>query len=479
MNYSDELEFIKNEMFSAFQNHGKTELNTVQKSAFDLVTDIDLKIEKRLTAAIRDKYPSDRIHGEEFSSSENIDDRTWTIDPIDGTCNMASGSGLYGMQCSLIENGEIVLGIVYLPHFEEWIYATKNSGCYCNGRQIKINDKVKVNNAIVSFGDYPHNDKEYLADIQHIAIKRLYSKIAKIRMFGAACMDFSFVAQGRTHGTVVITKNVWDIAPGLIICKEAGAVLTNLVGLPYKFGDDGVVAASNEILSELITDSFSQKYEIKISGHKYDFSACIFDFDGVIADTEKFYYKAWRKAINSIGFDLTEEEYLPLKSTGRNNILAFFEEKCGKKFTDEQRCELLKIKDDDFKKAVSNISKNDMIAGAEEFLQRLKCAQIKTGVASSSKTAKELINKLSLNDMFGVMLDGQTDLPKKPLPDIFLKVMKMLGVEPATCLVFEDSPSGIEAAVNAGATVIAVGGIEDTRAVARIDDFYELKFYED
>ena len=64
MNYSDELEFIKNEMFSAFQNHGKTELNTVQKSAFDLVTDIDLKIEKRLTAAIRDKYPSDRIHGE-------------------------------------------------------------------------------------------------------------------------------------------------------------------------------------------------------------------------------------------------------------------------------------------------------------------------------------------------------------------------------------------------------------------------------
>ena len=159
--------------------------------------------------------------------------------------------------------------------------------------------------------------------------------------------------------------------------------------------------------------------------------------------------------------------------------MAFFEEKCGKKFTDEQRCELLKIKDDDFKKAVSNISKNDMIAGAEEFLQRLKCAQIKTGVASSSKTAKELINKLSLNDMFGVMLDGQTDLPKKPLPDIFLKVMKMLGVEPATCLVFEDSPSGIEAAVNAGATVIAVGGIEDTRAVACIDDFYELKFYED
>ena len=139
----------------------------------------------------------------------------------------------------------------------------------------------------------------------------------------------------------------------------------------------------------------------------------------------------------------------------------------------------MKIKDDDFKKAVSNISKNDMIAGAEEFLQRLKCAQIKTGVASSSKTAKELINKLSLNDMFGVMLDGQTDLPKKPLPDIFLKVMKMLGVEPATCLVFEYSPSGIEAAVNAGATVIAVGGIEDTRAVACIDDFYELKFYED
>lgn len=258
MNYLNELKFIKSAMLSAFEMYGKIKLPTTQKSAFDLVTDVDLNIEKQLTAAIRAKYPSDHIHGEEFSASENIQGRTWTIDPIDGTCNMASGSKLYGMQCSLIDNNEIVLGIVYLPHLKEWIYASKGSGCYFNGKKICVNNNCTLNNAIISFGDYPHAQNNRFGSIQHTAIKRLYPQIAKIRMFGAACMDFSFVAQGRTHGIVLITKNLWDIAPGIAICREAGAIITNLSGTPYRLGDDGVVVAANQAISDLLRDSFAQ-----------------------------------------------------------------------------------------------------------------------------------------------------------------------------------------------------------------------------
>lgn len=258
MNYRTELDFVMENMRAAYDDACDVKLNVTQKSAFDLVTDMDKKIEKALSTAIRSRFPNDRILGEEFSSDQALCGRTWTIDPIDGTCNMANGSKMFGMQCSLICDGAIVLGAVYLPHFGEWIYAVKGGGCFCNGKRIRVADGISVNNAIVSFGDYPHANP-VTAKAEHAAIGALYSQIAKIRMFGAACMDFSFVAQGRTHGSVVITTNLWDIAPGILLCEESGAVVTDLIGSPYRLGAEGVVVAANAELSKLIIRSLDQR----------------------------------------------------------------------------------------------------------------------------------------------------------------------------------------------------------------------------
>lgn len=256
MMYKTEKDFIIDIMKEAYNKCASKEFNTLQKTDFDLVTNIDLDIEKEISTAIKEKFPTDHILGEEFSHDEEIVGRTWTIDPIDGTCNMAHGIKLYGVQCSLINNGEIVLGVVYLPHFNDVIWAVKDEGAYSNDNRINVNHEVALNNAIVSFGDYPHKATTELADMQHKAIKNLYSKIAKIRMFGAACLDFTCVGQAKTDGTVIITKNLWDICPGIIICKEAGALITNLKGEDYKFGDVGVIACANSELLNLIVESF-------------------------------------------------------------------------------------------------------------------------------------------------------------------------------------------------------------------------------
>lgn len=473
MKYKHEIEFMINTMRAAFEKFGGARMNTAQKSAFDLVTDIDLNIEKYITAAIQAEFPHDRIHGEEFSSDRRVAGRTWTVDPIDGTCNMANGSKLFGMQCALIADGEIVVGAVYLPHLGETIYASKGDGCYFNGKRISVKD-VRVNNAIVSFGDYPHDNDNGLADVQHDAIKKLFPQIAKIRMFGAACMDFSFVAQGRTHGTVLFTKNLWDIAPGIVICREAGAIVTNLKGKPYKIGDDGVVAAANDELSALIRDCLAGNYKIEVGGATRTFDACIFDFDGVIADTEKFHYAAWKHAFSAYGVDMTADDYLPLRSTGKSNIIGFAERKRGAAFTDGQRARIAELKDAEFKKLSANVSDGDLIRGAREFLARVNSARVKTGVASSAKSTANMIDALGLQNEFDAVIDGNADIPKKPLPDIYLAVMKKLGVAPERCLVFEDSAAGIQAAVSSGASVIAVGGIKDERALVCVNDFAEL-----
>ena len=253
MNYNDEKNFIINEIKRSYEKLVTKEFIISQKSQFDLVTDIDLKIEKTLTDAIKNRYPDDLIVGEELSFDERITGRVWTIDPIDGTCNMARDIKLFGVQCSLIENGEIVLGVIYLPNYQEVIYAIKNQGCFLNERRVFVKE-VELNNSIVSFGDYSHKYKE-LATLQHSSIQYLYPLISKIRMFGAACIDFSNVALGRTDGCVVLTDNLWDICPGIIICKEAKAIVTNLKGKEYRIGDCGVIVATSNQLSNLLLNS--------------------------------------------------------------------------------------------------------------------------------------------------------------------------------------------------------------------------------
>lgn len=474
MKYKNEIEFISVIMRAAFDKYGGESLNTVQKSNFDLVTDIDIKIEKYITDAIHKAFPTDRIHGEEFSYNESIEGRTWTVDPIDGTCNMANGSKLFGVQCALISNGEIVVGAVYLPHFGETIYAGKGDGCYFNGKRITVDADVEFNNAIVSFGDYPHANKYNAAEIQHTAIKKLYSRIAKIRMFGAACMDFSFVAQRRTHGTVVITKNLWDIAPGIAICREAGAVVTNLKGMPYRLGDNGVVVAASARLNKLICDCIAGEYVIEADGKAKAFDACIFDFDGVIADTEKFHFAAWKHAFSAMGATFTDKDYLPLKSTGKKNIIAAVERKRGEKFTDEQKAKIAELKDSKFASLAAGVNDDDMIVGAREFASRINGACIKTAVASSAKTAGNMIARLDMKNIFDTVIDGNAPFPKKPSPDIYIAAMKRLGVSPKKCVVFEDSAAGIESALSAGASVIVIGGMKDSRALMCVDDFTHL-----
>lgn len=255
MQYEKELQFIKTQIALAYEKFGKNERTVTQKRAFDLVTDLDLNIERYLTAEIKKAFPCDTVQGEEFSSAPKTEGRVWSLDPIDGTCNMANGSKLYGVQAALIEDNEPVVGVIYLPHFDEWYYAVKGAGAWCNGKPIRVNDGVELQNALVSVGDYPHRDVE-TARIEHEAIRMIFPKIAKMRMFGGACMDFAFTASGKTHACVIITRNVWDIAPGLLLCREAGAMVCNLQGDAYRFGDGGVIAAANREVFDLVKNSF-------------------------------------------------------------------------------------------------------------------------------------------------------------------------------------------------------------------------------
>lgn len=253
MQYEKELGVLKSAINDAYKTYCKKDFKVLDKGAFDLVTEVDLNMEKSISASILKEFPSDKILGEEFSGNTVPSGRTWTIDPIDGTINFAHHSPFCGVQCALLVDGEIVVSVIYLPYFNEWYTAIKNGGAFLNGKPISVH-KVSCSGAIIAFGDFSRK-LVGLAERQYGAIGKLYKKVLRVRMFGASCLDFSSIASGRVHGVVLTTRNLWDIAPGALLVTEAGGAVKNVYGGEYRAGDDGIVAAATEELVDMIVDA--------------------------------------------------------------------------------------------------------------------------------------------------------------------------------------------------------------------------------
>ena len=257
--YSKERDFLLYHLPQAFHKLAEQGASQIrQKSAHDLVTEVDVNIEAYLSAAIRETFPGDDVHGEELSSDQAILSRTWTIDPIDGTCNFARQIPLFGVQCALFEEGEPVVGAIFLPLQQELLYAIRGQGCFCNGTPMQVNTNTSIDNAVISFGNYSRGS-DALAAAQHRALGALYPIIGVARMFGASCIDLSFFFSCKTDGTILVTKNAWDLAPGLLMCQEAGAHIANLKGESYHYGDDGLIAGATEEIVRLLAESFQMK----------------------------------------------------------------------------------------------------------------------------------------------------------------------------------------------------------------------------
>lgn len=474
--YTKELNFITEkikEAYSRFALSGPQDVRS--KSAFDLVTEVDVNIERFLTDAISAAFPGDKIHAEELSSSQEITGRTWVIDPIDGTCNFAHGIPTYGIQCCLFDDGEPRMAVIYLPRQNELYTAMEGQGCFLNGEKVSVDKSVTADTAVISIGDFTHKS-DRLAALQYKAVGYLYPRVSKLRMYGAASVDYAWFVSGRLAATIFTTRNLWDIAPGILMSREAGAIIMGLDGQPYNYSKEGIMLAANEEIATLMKDAFNPEIPMHM-GDCRKLKAFIFDFDGVVVDTEKYHYLSWCQSAAHVGYDLGWEEYLPLKSTGNTEITQYLCDHSGKEVSEELFQIMRNTKLTAFDELVKDLSEKDVLPGIRDFLTWLNTQGVKTAVASSSNTSSGLAKRFDLTKHFGVVIDGNMKLPRKPAPDTFLLAAKMLGVEPKDCIVFEDSLAGIEAAVNAGMPVVAVGGIRSEKAILHIPDFRDIRKY--
>jgi myo-inositol-1(or 4)-monophosphatase len=249
--YNKELSFLKDTVLSAYDIYCSDPVLVSQKAEFDVVTNIDKAIETFFSKRLLETFPQDRLHGEEFSSSTKLEDRTWILDPIDGTFNFASQSAHFGIQAAFWDRGALQVSLIYLPRFKEVYHAVRGEGSYRNGERIHVSSR-RAKDAIFSFGDLPHARPNDAKDQRKI-MDRAYERISRMRMFGAACIDFTSVASGKTEGVVLFTRNKWDIAPGLLLATEAGAKAYGISGEEYTFESRGIfVCNQDEIYQELM-----------------------------------------------------------------------------------------------------------------------------------------------------------------------------------------------------------------------------------
>ncbi len=185
--------------------------------------------------------------------------------------------------------------------------------------------------------------------------------------------------------------------------------------------------------------------------------ACIFDLDGVVVDTAKYHYLAWKRLANELGFEFSEQHNERLKGVSRMRSLEILLEVGGLTFPPEKMEELAAKKNAWYVEYIKKMTPDEILPGAKEFLEDLRKNGIRIALGSASKNSPLILDRIELKNHFDAVIDGNSVTIAKPAPDIFLSAAKALGVSPQHCIVFEDAEAGIEAAINAGMRTVGIG----------------------
>lgn len=185
--------------------------------------------------------------------------------------------------------------------------------------------------------------------------------------------------------------------------------------------------------------------------------AAIFDLDGVIVDTAKYHYLAWKRLAREYGFDFTEIDNERLKGVSRVRSLEILLEIGGLSLDESEKEKMAAQKNEWYIDYIKHMDASEILPGSAEYLQNIRRKGIKTALGSASKNAPLILERLGIFDLFDVIVDGNKVSKAKPDPEVFLRAAAELNVPSTGCVVFEDAEAGIEAALRANMGAVGIG----------------------
>ena len=187
-------------------------------------------------------------------------------------------------------------------------------------------------------------------------------------------------------------------------------------------------------------------------------NAVLFDLDGVLVSTDEFHYRSWKRLCDEEGFAFFDHEFNhQFRGVARMECVELLTKASGKEFSIGQKSEIAERKNRYFIESLAAVTSDELLPGSLETLKDLRIRGVKTAVASNSRNAQTIIDRVGIGQLLDVVVDGFQIQNSKPDPEVFLLAASIVSVPPAECLVVEDAVAGIEAAQRAGMKHIGIG----------------------
>jgi myo-inositol-1(or 4)-monophosphatase len=231
------------------QDRFLTSLQVSFKGRADIVTDVDLAVEKAVLDLLRDEYPEFGILAEESQPVETGSPYTWVVDPLDGTRNYAMGIPHFCTVVALARDGEVVLGVTYDPVRQEIFTAQAGKGALVNGQPLSVSDKQEIDQALLCF-DLGYVDEK--AGLALELVRSLWPGIQGFRLMGSAALGLAYAAAGRVDMYFHHALAPWDTASGLLLVSEAGGVVVDRQGQPAGLHTPSVIASSPRLVDRFL-----------------------------------------------------------------------------------------------------------------------------------------------------------------------------------------------------------------------------------
>jgi myo-inositol-1(or 4)-monophosphatase len=231
-------------------------LQFTEKGPGDFVTNADIYAQKVIRQHLLAARPDYGFLGEEGDPAAGDGQHRWIVDPLDGTTNFMHGLPHFGISIALEQHGDIVAGLVLNPATDELFWAEKGAGAFLEtpnmirSRRLRVAGRRTLANAVIATG-IPTPSKGRHEEFLR-TLRPAMSGTAGVRRLGAAALDFAFVAAARLDGYWEFDLSPWDVAAGILLVREAGGIVSDLAGEPYRLGGPSVVATNFELQPTLL-----------------------------------------------------------------------------------------------------------------------------------------------------------------------------------------------------------------------------------
>jgi len=250
MNYMKELDIAKSvakEMGNIQLKNFRKNLKVIRKSPKDFVSNIDLECQNLSYELLRKEFEYEILSEEKKIQDDIASDLFWIIDPVDGTHNYISGLPNFGVSIALATKKEFLLGVIYLPYFDEMYYAVKNQGAFMNNEKIQVSKNNDLEKSMITFDNQFYLDKKSF-DVY----KKIVDSCFTTRILGSAVYDFCLIASGKVDARVWNNTKVFDFAAGLTIINEAGGKITDFRGGEVNLDTHDILASNSFVHQELL-----------------------------------------------------------------------------------------------------------------------------------------------------------------------------------------------------------------------------------